>query len=87
MDTGVVRVLSWFDKESEVLVGDAELVGLELTALQHLFGEWSEDPLYYLSYPVRGSHVKELAKYLPSQTHIDLECYEYFVDCYARDKP
>ena len=87
MDTGVVRELVWFDKENEVLVGEVELVGLELATLHHLFGLWPEDPFYYASYPVGESQVKELAKYLPSEILIDLEHYDYFVDCYAREKP
>ncbi|HLZ56015.1 MAG TPA: hypothetical protein VKR06_03625 [Ktedonosporobacter sp.] len=85
MDKEVVRELTWFDKESELLVGEAELLGLELTTLHHLFGQWPQDPLYSLDYPVGEPEIKELAKYLSSQTLIDLEHYDYFVSCHVRD--
>jgi hypothetical protein len=81
VDTAVMRVLRWYEKEGDALIGEAELVGLELSPLQNLFGEWPEDPLYYACYPVRASHLEELEKYLPSQLLIDLERYEYFVEC------
>jgi hypothetical protein len=72
VDTAVMRVLRWYEKEGDALIGEAELVGLERSPLQNLFGEWSEDPLYYACYPVRASHLEELEKYLPPPFLIDL---------------
>jgi hypothetical protein len=74
------RELRWFDKTSEECAGWCELVGVRLDELQRVFGVAQEDSMYGC-FPVSEHHVAYLAAY--AQVPIDLDRYDYFVECSA----
>lgn len=77
----LIRVLRWFDKVGDALVGECELKDIELKLLQDIFDQPSDDPMYY-SYPVSQIHVRLIQQYC-EQHEIDLSKFDYFVDCYT----
>lgn len=77
----VERVLRWFEKEGNNLVGEKVLDDVRLEQLQKLFVISLENPMYDC-YPVESSeqieYFQELLNCKP-----DPQSYEYFVECDA----
>ncbi len=74
----VERVLRWYEKQGDALVGEKVLSNIELSELQQLFDQ-PLDNLMYECYLVTDEQVNYLQERL-NQT-FDLQSYEYFVDC------
>ena len=81
MDFNVVRVLSYFDKHGDDLVGEYRLVDIDLPALQALFGVETEDPMYD-AWPVGPAEMAVLRDHIAGE--IDQERYDYFLECYTK---
>ncbi|MBI1922625.1 hypothetical protein HYR99_00090 [Candidatus Poribacteria bacterium] len=79
-EKNVVRIITKFQKDGDDLLDEVELKGITLKMLQLLFQRPPEDPMY-LCYPVSKTQAKSLQKYVNEK--IDLETYDYFVECYA----
>lgn len=75
------RVIRWFEKDGEALVGELRLDTVELPKLQRLFN-LPEDNLMYDCYPIK---TKRQIKYIQKTTHhpIDPWSYDYFLECDA----
>jgi len=76
----VVRVLRWYEKNGDRLVGEAVLNTVKLPELQMLFHE----PLNNLmvdSYPVSMSQVDQLQSAIAQP--INLNAYDYYIECDA----
>ena len=74
----LVRTVSYFDKQTETMVGEHLLAGINPPALQSLFGVESDDPMYDV-WP-NGPREAEILKPHVDGT-IDLDRYDYFLDC------
>jgi len=75
----VIRVLRWYEKSSDALVGE-QVLNLDLHRLQKLFGE-SADSLMFECYPVSRIQARYLQKRL--KRLFDLGSYAYFLECDA----
>ncbi len=75
-----VRVIRWYDKESEKLVGEFVLKAVNLADLQNLFGE-SKVNLMVDSYPISTTQASYLQKYIDQA--IKLESFDYYLECDA----
>jgi hypothetical protein len=75
----VERVLRWFEKKGNNLVGEKIITSISLEDLQKLFGISSENPMYDC-YSVESS---EQIDYLQNLLNFefDTKSYEYFVEC------
>ena len=75
----VERVLRWFEKEGNDLVGEKLITNVSLEHLQKLFGIESENPMYDC-YPVESS---EQINYFQNLLNFefDTKSYEYFLEC------
>lgn len=75
----VNRVLRWFEKEGDELIGEKKIDNISLESLQKLFGIDSENPMYDC-YPVESA---EQINYLQNLVNFDLdiESYDYFIEC------
>lgn len=75
----VNRVLRWFKKEGDDLVGEKIISNVNLEHLQKLFGIDSEN-LMYDCYPVESA---EQLSYLQNLLNfkLDIKFYDYFVEC------
>jgi hypothetical protein len=82
MTQDVERTLTIFSKHDERFVGEWPLTGIDLAQLQTLFGAPSDDPMYDV-YPVGLDQAPVLSRVVGKE--IDLEQYDYFVECHARD--
>jgi hypothetical protein len=77
----VERVLRWFEKEGNNLVGEKVLDDVKLEQLQELFGIPPENPMYDC-YPVESfEQIEYFQKLLNCK--LDPQSYEYFVECDA----
>ncbi len=76
----VIRVLRWYEKEGDRLIGEAVLDALKLTELQQLFQE-STDNLMVDSYPVSVAQVERLQREVAAP--IDINAYDYYLECDA----
>jgi len=75
------RYLQWYDKNSEVVVGDESLKNISLSVLQTIFNVQKENPMYE-SWEVKAEHLIKLQKYVNHT--ISLNKYSYFVETYEK---
>ena len=77
----VQRVIRWFEKDGDNLVGEKPIGDVTLSTLQKLFGISRENPMYDC-YPVEFPEQTEyLQKVL--NVEIDTQSYDYFLECDA----
>lgn len=79
-DHSIIRVLHWYEKNGDRLVGETVLKTLDLAELQQLFQESTEN-LMVDSYHVSVSQVDRLKTEIAAP--IDLSAYDYYVECDA----
>ena len=72
--TRVERILSAFPRDGEELVGEWQLIDIELGELQAMFDRPSDDPMY-LEYEVKPEHVERLER--ATGQKLDLGQFEY----------
>jgi hypothetical protein len=80
----VRRVLSWFKKDDDRLVGVVPLVGVRTNFLRRLLGLSQDEPMYD-SFPLTPRQLTRLAPHV--KTALDPEQYDYFVECEAVTAP
>ncbi len=74
----MTRMLRWFEKNrGDRVVGETQLLGLSLPALQSAFGVDSEDSMF-ACWPVKDVHLEFLTKH--TDVEIDLSTFDYFVE-------
>jgi len=76
----VVRVLRWYEKNGDRLIGEAVLDAPKLPKLQQLFEE-SANNLMVDSYPVSVAQVERLQYEIAEP--IDLSAYDCYLECDA----
>jgi hypothetical protein len=82
MDANVVRVVAYFSRDNDQLVGEYRLFGIDLPTLQALFGGEPEDPMYDV-WPVGSIEAEVLRNHVAGA--IDLERYDYHLECYTSE--
>ncbi len=80
---GVTHILAWYSKEDDRLVGECPLQGLGIEQLKDTFRPPERDLLLYDSYPVGLAEAKILSKAMGIS--LDLDCFDYFVECDAAE--
>ena len=75
----VTRVLRWFEKEGENLVGETTITNVNLECLQKLFGISSDNPMYDCYLVESFEQINYLQKIVDFE--LDLNSYNYFVEC------
>ncbi len=75
------RVIRWFEKNGDELVGEIPLGEVELSKLQKLFNVSEDNPMYDC-YPIK---TKRQIKYIQKATQHPIEpcSYDYFLECDA----
>ncbi|XWN35961.1 MAG: hypothetical protein ROO71_08320 [Balneola sp.] len=73
----VVTLISWFDKETEELVGEYDLGNISLEVLKRVFDPREEDPLLYEPYWISKKEADELKKYLELPIIFEFDKYDY----------
>lgn len=83
MPKKIKRVVRWFNKKSDALVGEVELINFELTKLQKLFYVSENNPMYDC-YPVK---TEEQILYIRAKTKysIDVTTHDYFLECEVKE--
>lgn len=76
----VNRVLRWYEKDGNALIGEIVLRGFSLTQLQKILNESTDSPMFF-SYQLTDEQVGYFQRKL-RQT-FDLSIYEYFLECDA----
>jgi hypothetical protein len=80
----VRRVIAYYSREDEFIVGDIDLPDVDAQALRDLFGVPADDPMYGC-FPVEDRHVPKLEELCG--VPIDLKKYYYFVEEIAETTP
>ncbi len=75
------RYLRWYDKRSDVAIGEEALEALELSELQALFGVSVDNPMVEC-WPVGDRQAKVLEATV--RHRIDLAAFDYFVEADAQ---
>lgn len=77
----VKRVIRWFEKNGDNLVGEVPLDKVDLPVLQRLFDIADDNPMYDC-YPIK---TESQIKYIQKATHLPIEpwSYDYFLECDA----
>ena len=76
----IERVISWFDKRNEDLIGEFNVDFISIDILKGIFNPPVEDPLLYNPYDINIEEVNSLKEYI----NIDFEFdkYTYQIDCF-----
>lgn len=72
------RVVRWFEKDGDALVGESPLDDLELSKLQRLFHVSRDNPMYDcypIKTPLQVRYIQKATNHL-----IDLSAYDYFLE-------
>ena len=75
-----IRMIRWYEKEGDQLVGELPLPNIRLTELQELFQE-SPDNLMFECYVISPRQADYFQQKLKQK--LDLDDYDYFIDCDA----
>jgi hypothetical protein len=75
----IERVLRWFEKEGDELVGEKVISNVNLEHLQKLFGIDSENPMYDCYLVESAEQMNYLQNLLNFE--LDTESYDYFIEC------
>jgi hypothetical protein len=73
------RVLRWFEKEGDELVGEKIIYNANLEHLQRLFEIDSENPMYDCYLVESAEQMNYLRNLL--NLELDTESYDYFIEC------
>jgi hypothetical protein len=76
----VNRLLRWYEKEGDTIVGEIILKGFSITELQNILDEPADSPIFF-SYELTSEQVKYFQNKL-NQT-FNVNDYEYFLECDA----
>ena len=76
----VIRVLRWYEKDGDALIGEKLLNNINLSELQRLFGE-PKNNLMFECYPITQLQARFLQRRLKQS--FDLSSYAYFLECDA----
>lgn len=76
----IERVISWFDKDTEILQGEFNIDKVPLEALKIVFRPPEDDPLMYNPYTIYSEQAQQLKELL--DIRFDFERYVYQVDCF-----
>lgn len=76
----VLRMLRWYEKEANQLIGELSLPNIELTELQELFQE-SPDNLMFECYAIGSRQAYYFQQKVKPK--LNLDDYDYFIDCDA----
>jgi hypothetical protein len=81
---GVVRLVEWYEKQGDRLLGEATLQDIALSDLQTLFKVSSDNPMYE-RYPIGVVQAEFLQSKLDHR--IDLEQSDYYLSCHLAELP
>lgn len=76
----VIRILRWYQKKGDSLIGEIPLLDINVDDIRKLFSECDQNPLYD-SYCVKDQHIDFLQHFIEEK--IDLDVFDYFVECDA----
>jgi len=76
----VNRVLRWYEKDGNALIGETVLREFSLTELQNILNEPTDSPMFF-SYQLTDEQVGYFQRKL--RQAFDLSAYEYFLECDA----
>ena len=76
----IERTISWFDRQTEVLVAEQNIDFITLEILKEIFSPKTDDPLMYNPYEITEVEARKLGKY--TDLKFNFEKYYYQVDCF-----
>ncbi|PZU96487.1 MAG: hypothetical protein DCE90_09200 [Pseudanabaena sp.] len=76
----VERLIRWYEKVGNSLIGERVLKGISLSDLQKLLSEPSDSPMFF-TYELTTEQVKYFQQYL--EQDFDTNAYDYFLECDA----
>ncbi|WP_286752579.1 MULTISPECIES: DUF7683 domain-containing protein [Sphingobacterium] len=76
----IERIISWFDRRDEGLIGEFNIDVIPLAILKETFRPPIEDPLMYNPYDINIAESEILKKYVDIEFEFDK--YIYQIDCF-----
>jgi hypothetical protein len=76
----VNRLLRWYEKEGNALVGEVILKGFSLNELQQVLDEPTDSPMFF-SYELTAEQIRYFQHKL--EQAFDTKAYDYFLECDA----
>jgi hypothetical protein len=76
----IQRLISWFDKGNDELVGEINVDHISITYLRKLFNPPNKDPLLYYPYTIRQYQANRLARWVTLDFKLDK--YSYQLECF-----
>ncbi|MGJ1234590.1 MULTISPECIES: DUF7683 domain-containing protein [Sphingobacterium] len=76
----IERIISWFDRRDERLIGEFNIDFIPLAILKETFRPPIEDPLMYNPYDINIAESEILKKYVDIEFEFDK--YIYQIDCF-----
>ncbi|MBP1615009.1 MAG: hypothetical protein H6Q13_2457 [Bacteroidetes bacterium] len=76
----IVRLISWFERKSDKLVGDYNIDDVDFEILKSIVKPKKEDPLMYYPYTMNKKQISKLKQFI--NIEFDLENYVYEIGCF-----
>lgn len=76
----IERIISWFDRADEELIGEFNIDFIPLDILKGIFSPPIEDPLMYNPYDINIEESEILKNYVDIEFEFDK--YTYQIDCF-----
>lgn len=73
------RRVSWYDKDTNTLVGEMNATHIDITVLRQIFHPSPQDPFLYLSYEIDEATSTLIAEWMA--VPFNFEAYIYQLDC------
>jgi len=76
----IERIISWFDRSTEELLGEQNIDNINLEDLKDIFKPGVDDPLMYNPYTINAIEADKLKKIIDIE--FDLKSFFYQIDCF-----
>ncbi|GAB4043111.1 DUF7683 domain-containing protein [Spirosoma litoris] len=76
----IQRLISWYDKGNDELIGEINVDQIPITYLRKLFNPPGKDPLLYNPYTIRQYQANRLVEWVTIDFKLDK--YSYHLECF-----
>ena len=78
----IIRLISWFDKNTEKLIGEFDISHIQLFVLKEIFNPPKSDPLMYNPYDIDKKIKGKIVNIVDIE--FNFEKYVYQLDCFQK---
>lgn len=78
--SNIERTIAYYEKKGEKFINEY-VIDIDLDTLRELWETYTDDPMYYMIYPVSEAQKERIERILGQQ--LDFENYDYYLECHS----